>query len=87
MQEIIDVIKDVVKGDSHSENKSRNIELLLKAYAIQLLKPQVDSGIGFAMEAVGKIASSGYTRNNDLKGSIEELTRIISMVIEKKENN
>ena len=87
MKQTIDILIDTIKNNNHSEGKSRDIELLLKATAIEILKPHAESKIGFAMEAIGKIAASSYSRNSQLNSSIDDIARVLAMSLENKDTN
>lgn len=85
MEKLLNIINTTIENESHSEKRTRDLELLLKAEAINIIKPHAEAGVGFAFEAISRIASSGYSRNSELKESIGELTRIISMYLEKND--
>lgn len=82
MEEVIKILTDTINNSDHSEKKSKDIELLLKAKAIEILKPQAESGIGFAMEAIAKIASSNINKEISISDAIDNLAKTIAMIKE-----
>ncbi len=58
MQDIINILNSVIEKGQCTMEKNRAIELLIKARSIEILKRQADSGVGFAIEGISRIASS-----------------------------
>ena len=82
MDKVIEIILKTIEGNSHSDQKSRDIELLIKAKSIEILKPQAASGIGFAMEAISKIAASTSSKEPQIISAIDNLANVLSMALE-----
>ncbi len=77
MEEIIGILKKAIENNDHSAAKSRDIELLIRARTIEILKVQAESGIGFAMEAIAKIAASNPDQSASIQDSIDNLQKIL----------
>lgn len=58
MEEIIQLLNKTITDDNSSLEKNRSFELLIKARTINILKPQAENGVGFAIEAISRIAAS-----------------------------
>nr|WP_321467668.1 hypothetical protein [uncultured Desulfobulbus sp.] len=58
MNDIIELIKQNIENDTNSEIKNQTIELLIKARAIEILRPKAEEGMGYAMEAISRIAAT-----------------------------
>lgn len=58
MQNIITTLSSIIEKGQCSREQNRAIELLIKARSIEILKTQAESGVGFAMEGISRIASS-----------------------------
>ena len=84
MKQLIDILTDLIKEESPSEQKTIYLELLLKAEAINIIKPHAETGVGFALEAISRIASSSHNRSAGLKESIDDLGKMLSMYLEKR---
>ena len=87
MEQLIKIITELIKEESLSEQKIKYLELLFKAEAINIIKPHAEAGVGFALESISRIAASSYNRNSDLKESVDDLARILSMYLEKNDKN
>ena len=68
MQNIIDILVSVIEKGNCSNEQLRAIELLIKARSIEILRRQAESGVGFAMEGISRIASSDTSSPSTLKG-------------------
>jgi len=58
MNDIIELIKQNLENGTNSEIKNQTIELLIKARAIEILRPKAEEGMGYAMEAISRIAAT-----------------------------
>ena len=58
MNDIIELIKQNIENGTNSEIKNQTIELLIKARAIEILRPKAEEGMGYAMEAISRIAAT-----------------------------
>ena len=58
MEKIIYNLEKMMDLGKISDDECKIICLLIKAKTIEMLAPQAINGVGFAMEAISKIASS-----------------------------
>ena len=84
MDDVIKIILKELGSGSCSQDKAVWVELLIKANAIQQLQAHVDSGMGFAIEALGKIAASSSISDSSLPDAIEKVAKSIEYAIEKR---
>lgn len=85
MEDVIALIKNEISVESDPKIKSKNLELLVKARSIEILRTQAESGTGFAMEAIGRIAASSSEKSSEIKDAISDLAKGIIMTLEKKD--
>lgn len=76
MEEIIKILMNALNENNHSPEKSRDIELLIRARTIEILKPQAESGMGFAMESIAKIAASSTDKIANIQDSIDTILKM-----------
>lgn len=67
MQDIISSIKKSLEENNCSVARNGLYELMIKARAIDILKEQANLGVGFAIEAIGRIAASSAVRSASLE--------------------
>ncbi len=58
MNDIIALIKQAIEDENYSESKNQALELFIKARAIEILRPNAEAGMGYAMEAISRIAAT-----------------------------
>lgn len=58
MNDIITIIKQSIENETYSKDKNQALELFIKARAIEILRPNAEAGMGYAMEAISRIAAT-----------------------------
>jgi hypothetical protein len=58
VKDIIESLKKAIEQGTSSSVLNQTFELLIKAQSIEILRPKAEEGMGFAMEAISRIAAS-----------------------------